>query len=133
MLDEEADKDREAGKAVNTSHPSPIQISDTPFPPITTSSSNLTVSTTNSGGTSATDTTAPTSISTDDVHSMGSGEEDHLKRRASPTELVHDRPSLEFELRKPKVEGALGRKASVKRMKQDVRGKGSSGEGSPKL
>lgn len=51
-------------------------------------------------------------------------EEDDLtsKRRASPTELAHDRPLLEIDPREDIEKGdksALGRKASVKRMKQE--------------
>lgn len=43
------------------------------------------------------------------------------KRRASPTELAHDRPELESPpvTEYPTRDGGLGRKASVKRMKQE--------------
>ena len=63
------------------------------------------------------DTLTSMSTTTDD-------DDTSSKRRASPTELVHDRPSMEVEgeERQSSVMGALGRKASVKRMKQDVVG-----------
>jgi hypothetical protein len=65
------------------------------------------------------DTLTSMSTTTDD-------DDTSSKRRASPTELVHDRPSMgmegEGEERQSSVKGALGRKASVKRMKQEVAG-----------
>lgn len=58
------------------------------------------------------------------MSTMTDDDDTSSKRRASPTELVHDRPSMEVEgeERQSSVKGALGRKASVKRMKQDVVG-----------